>query len=48
MQQYDFEGFEAIVMSHEYDHIDGILYKDKAKEMYEITEEGKNTGDVEG
>ncbi len=48
LQQYDFEGFEAIVMSHEYDHLDGILYKDKAKEMYEITEEGKNTGDVEG
>lgn len=27
---YDFEGFDAIVMCHEYDHLDGILYIDKA------------------
>lgn len=41
---YDFEGFDAIVMCHEYDHLDGILYIDKAnirsaeeaaEEMYE-------------
>lgn len=38
-QEYTFEGFRAIVMCHEFDHLDGILYKDKAKEMYEITNE---------
>lgn len=27
---YDFEGFDAIVMCHENDHLDGILYIDKA------------------
>jgi len=39
-QEYTFEGFEARVMCHEYDHLDGILYKDKAKEMYDASEEG--------
>lgn len=39
MQEYEMEGLEAIVMCHEYDHLDGILYKDKAKEMYEIAAE---------
>lgn len=42
-QQHTFEGFPAIVMSHEYDHLDGILYKDKAKEMYEMTDNADNT-----
>jgi peptide deformylase len=27
---YDFEGWDAVVMCHEYDHLDGILYIDKA------------------
>ena len=44
-QKYDFEGFSAIVMCHEYDHLDGILYKDRAKEMYEVTENAENMGD---
>lgn len=30
---YDFEGFDAIVMCHENDHLDGILYIDKAKNI---------------
>ncbi|MGN0732670.1 MAG: peptide deformylase [Emergencia sp.] len=29
-QVYDFEGFDAVVMCHENDHLDGILYIDKA------------------
>ena len=41
MQEYDFEGFEAIVMCHEFDHLEGVLYKDKAKDMYELTDEGE-------
>ena len=41
MKEYDFEGFEAIVMCHEFDHLEGVLYKDKAKEMYELTDEGE-------
>lgn len=38
-QEHTFEGFEAIVMCHEFDHLEGILYTDKAKEIYEITNE---------
>ncbi|MBO5994220.1 MAG: peptide deformylase, partial [Firmicutes bacterium] len=30
---YEFEGFDARVMMHEYDHLDGILYTDKAKNV---------------
>ncbi|HIV79783.1 MAG TPA: peptide deformylase [Candidatus Avanaerovorax faecigallinarum] len=29
-QEYEFEGFDAVVMCHEYDHLDGVLYIDKA------------------
>ena len=28
-QEYEFEGFDAVVMCHEYDHLDGVLYIDK-------------------
>lgn len=38
-QEYTFEDFYARVMCHEFDHLDGILYKDKAKEMYDISDE---------
>ncbi len=38
-QEYDFDGFKAIVMCHEFDHLDGILYIDKAKEMYKFEPE---------
>ena len=31
--EYEFEGFEATVFCHEYDHLEGILYPDVAKEM---------------
>lgn len=31
---YDFEGFDADVMCHEYDHLDGILFTDIAEEMH--------------
>lgn len=33
-QEYEFEGFHANVMCHEYDHLDGILFIDKAKETF--------------
>ena len=29
-KEYEFEGFDAVVMCHEYDHLDGVLYIDKA------------------
>ena len=35
----EFEGFGAIVMSHEYDHLDGILYIDKATDIHEAVYE---------
>jgi len=31
--EYEFEGFEATVFCHEYDHLEGVLYPDIAKEM---------------
>lgn len=43
-QEYEFEGFDARVMCHEYDHLEGILYIDKATDIhepqYEEAEEG--------
>ncbi|MBQ9016182.1 MAG: peptide deformylase [Firmicutes bacterium] len=35
-REYTFEGFHARVMCHEYDHLDGILYPDKATKMYRV------------
>jgi len=32
---YDFEGWDARVMCHEYDHLDGVLYIDKATNVRE-------------
>ena len=38
-RQYTFEGFEAVVMCHEFDHLEGILYTDKATEVFELEQE---------
>lgn len=35
LQDYEFEGFEARIMCHEYDHLNGILYTDKATEVWD-------------
>ena len=35
LQVYDFQDFDARVMCHEYDHLDGILYIDKAENIRE-------------
>ena len=35
MQQYTFTDFEAIIASHEIDHLDGILYTSKATDIHE-------------
>lgn len=42
MQEYEFEEFRAVVMCHEFDHLEGILYTDKAESVYEVSanEEG--------
>lgn len=37
-QEYEFEGFHANVICHEFDHLEGILYKDKAEIFYRIEE----------
>lgn len=37
-QIYSFEGFHARVMCHEYDHLQGILYIDKAEDLCGIDE----------
>ena len=36
---YEFEDFHARVMCHEYDHLDGILYVEKASETWEYEAE---------
>jgi len=38
-QEYTFEDFDARVMCHENDHLDGVLYIDKAISLYEFTDE---------
>lgn len=38
-QEYTFEGFYAAVMCHESDHLDGILYTDKASAVQELESE---------
>lgn len=35
-QEHEFEGFHARVMCHEYDHLEGILYPDKAEKMFRV------------
>lgn len=35
----EFSGFDARVMCHEYDHLEGILYIDKADEIAELGDE---------
>ena len=35
-QEHTFEEFRARVMCHEYDHLEGILYPDKALKMYHV------------
>lgn len=38
INEYEFEGFAATVFCHENDHLDGILYPDKAKEFMTVEE----------
>ena len=40
-QIYEFEGFDARVMCHEYDHLDGILYTDKATNIRDAADDEK-------
>ena len=37
-QEYEFEGFHANVMCHEFDHLEGVLYIDKANNVVKIEE----------
>ncbi len=46
-QTHTFEGFHARVMCHEYDHLDGILYPDKAEKMYRVDPEAQQEQEEE-
>ncbi|WP_149452950.1 peptide deformylase [Pasteuria penetrans] len=51
--QLEAEGFLARVLQHEMDHLDGILFIDRAKEVfprsqYENRDEGQSVDDVSG
>lgn len=37
---YDFTDFAAVVICHEYDHLNGVLYTDKAQNIHESTFDG--------
>lgn len=39
VQIYEFEDFDARVMCHEYDHLEGVLYIDKAENIRPVEEE---------
>lgn len=39
MQEYIFEGFDAVVMCHEFDHLEGVLYTDKAENIHPVATE---------
>lgn len=45
--EYDFEGFDADVMCHEYDHLDGIMFTDKAEEVHSVEEEAERRAEEE-
>lgn len=48
LHEYEFEGFDARVMCHENDHLNGVLYVDKASDIREPAvpeEEADNTGE---
>ncbi len=38
-QEYEFQGWDAVVMCHEFDHLEGILYIDKSDHIYELVDE---------
>ncbi len=38
-REYEFEDFDARVMCHEYDHLDGILYTDLATDVHDPLED---------
>lgn len=39
LRKETFTGFEATVLSHEYDHLDGILHFDRAVQVYELSQD---------
>ena len=43
-QTYEFDDFDARVMCHEYDHLEGILYTDKATNVREAIEDADEEG----
>jgi len=45
---YEGTGFLPIVLSHEYDHLDGVLYTDKAKNIRSADSEKDDSGDENG
>lgn len=42
MKQYTFKDFEAVVASHEIDHLDGILYTSKATDIHDPAQDAEN------
>ena len=47
IKTYEFHDFDARVMCHEYDHLDGILYIDKAVNIRDVDEDYQEIEDFE-
>lgn len=45
MKQYTFRDFEAVVASHEIDHLDGILYTQKAEDLHDPAKDAPEESD---
>lgn len=41
-KELEAEDFLARIVQHEYDHLEGVLYTDKAKEMFDTPEENED------
>lgn len=37
-QTYELEGFDAVVVCHEFDHLEGVLYVDKSDDVHYVEE----------
>lgn len=46
-QVYEFDDFDARVMCHEYDHLEGVLYIDKAENVRDAEEAADDEEDID-
>lgn len=47
-EEYEFENFDARVVCHEFDHLEGILYTDKAENIHNPADDIEDENDLKG